>query len=160
MAISDIINSLSGQDASAAATVSLQDSAYHVKIGEVELGIREISDPDTSKPNPLEIRYTQEMEIVVHKTVGQKPLTQCTIPDGLWEVLIKFNTLKGTDGDLSDTLTKIKGFTAGPRKLYTALFPEGLCSYIKKKEIIQTKGAKDYYHSIELSLIEANGGDD
>ena len=73
--------------------------------------------------------------------------------------MIKFVTLKGTDGGLSETLTRIKGFTAGPRKLYTALFPEGLCSYIKKKEIVQSKGAKDYYHTVELTLIEANGGD-
>ena len=142
MAISEIINSLANPGASA--TVSLQDSAYHVKIGdqEIELGVRDTNDPDTSRPNPIEIRYTQEFKIVIHETVGQKPLTQCTIPDGLWEVMIKFVTLKGTDGGLSETLTKIKGFTAGPRKLYTALFPEGLCSYIRKKEIVQTKGAK------------------
>lgn len=159
MAISEIINSLANQAVSA--TVSLQDSAYHVKIGdqEIELGVRDSNDPDTSRPNPIEIRYTQEFKIVIHETVGQKPLTQCTIPDGLWEVMIKFVTLKGTDGGLSETLTRIKGFTAGPRKLYTALFPEGLCSYIKKKEIVQSKGAKDYYHTVELTLIEANGGD-
>lgn len=165
MSISEIFESIAadmgGNDLGAAATVSLADSAYHVKIGdaEIELGIRDPSDPDASRPNPMEIRYTQEMEIIVHKTVGQKPLTQCTIPEGLWEVMIKFVTLKGTDGDLSENLKKIKGFTAGPRKLFTALFPEGLCSYIKRKEIVQTKGAKDWYHTVELTLIEANAGD-
>ena len=74
--------------------------------------------------------------------------------------MIKFVTLKGTDGDLSENLKKIKAFTAGPRKLFTALFPEGLCSYIKRKEIVQAKGAKDWYHTVELTLLEANGGDD
>jgi len=96
----------------------------------------------------------QEFEIVVYKTVGQKPLTQCTIPEGLWEVIVKFNTLKGSDDDLSENLKTIKKFTAGPRKLYTALFPEGLCSYIKRKEIVQVKGTKDWYHTVELTLIE------
>ena len=159
MAISDIINSLSGQGASA--TVSLQDSAYHVKIGDsdIELGVRDNNYPATSRPNPIEIRYMQEFEIIVHKTVGQKPLTQCTIPEGLWEVIVKFNTLKGSDDDLSENLKTIKKFTAGPRKLYTALFPEGLCSYIKRKDIVQVKGTKDWYHTVELTLIEANGGD-
>ncbi len=157
MTISDIINAMSRTEARA--VVSLQDKAYHVKIHGVELGIRDYGDNDTSKPNPLEIRYTQEFEIIIHKTVGQKPLTQCTIPDGLWEVIIKFITLKGTDDGLSETLQTLKSLTAGPRKLYTALFPEGLCTYIRKKEIVQTKGAKDWYHTVEITLIEANGGD-
>jgi hypothetical protein len=69
--------------------------------------------------------------------------------------MIKFVTLKGTNGGLFETLTRIKGFSAGPSKL----FPEGLCSYIKKKEIVQSKDTKDYYHTVELTLIEANGGD-
>jgi hypothetical protein len=86
MSLSDIIASVTGEQASA--TVSIQDSAYHVKIGDsVELGIRDFTDPDTGRPNPGEIRYTQEFEIVIHKTVGQKPLTQCTIPVGLWETV-------------------------------------------------------------------------
>jgi hypothetical protein len=56
MAISEIINSLANQASSA--IVSLQDSAYHVKIGdqEIELGIRDSSEPDTSRLNPIEIR--------------------------------------------------------------------------------------------------------
>jgi len=157
MSISEIISSMTSTGARA--KVSLQDSAYHVNIHGIELGIRDQDDPDASKPNPMEIRYTQEFEIVVHKTVGQKPLTQCTIPDGLWEVLIKFITLKGTDDGLSESLLAIKGLTAGPRKIYTALFPEGLCTYIRKKEIVQTKGSKDWYHTAEITLIEANGGD-
>lgn len=158
MSISDILNSVSGE--SATATVSIQDSAFHVKIGDsIELGVRDFTDPDTSKPNPEEIRYTQEFEIIVHKTVGQKPLTQCTIPIGLWEVMLKFNSLKGTDGDIAENLKAVKGLSSGPRKLYTALFPDGLCSYIKRKEIIQVKGSADWYHSCEISFIEANGGD-
>lgn len=118
-----------------------------------------MDDPDTSQPNPLEIRYTQEFEVVVHKTVGQKPITQCTIPDGLWNIIVKFNALKGSDGGLSEALKDIKGLTAGPRKFYSALFDSGLCTYILKKEIVQAKGAKDWYHTVELTLIESNGGD-
>jgi hypothetical protein len=136
------------------------DSAFHVKIGEVELGIRNQEDPDSSQPNPIEIRWSQEMEIVIHKTVGQKPLTQCTIPVGLWLLQLKFNTLKGTDGDINETLTSIRDMDAGPRRVYDALFKDGKCMYLQKKEIIQPKGIKDYYHSVELSLIEANGGSD
>lgn len=157
MAISEIINSVVGT--SAAATVSIQDSAFHVKIGPVELGIKDFSDPDTGQPNPAEIRYTQEFEIIVHKTVGRKPLTQCTIPVGLWEVNLKFNTLKGSDGDLSEKLKSIKIMPAGPRKLYTAFFPEGLCTYFRRKEIVQQAGSSDWYHTVELQMIEANAGD-
>jgi hypothetical protein len=72
---------------------------------------------------------------------------------------MKFNTLKGTDDGLSKVLTDVKGLQAGPRKLYTALFPEGLCTYITKKEIVQNKSAKDWYHSVELTFLEARGGD-
>lgn len=137
----------------------MADTAYHVKIHGIELGVRDLDDPDISQPNPLEIRYTQEFEVVIHKTVGQKPITQCTIPDGLWGVIIKFNVLKGTDGGLSEVLKKVRNLTAGPRKLYTALFDDGLCTYILKKEITQSKGAKDWYHTVELTLLEANSGD-
>lgn len=152
MGISDIARTIG-------TTISMRDSAFHVKVHGIELGTREPHEPDNSQPNPIEIKYTQNFEIVIHKTVGQKPLTQCTIPDGLWEVLIKFNTLRGADGDLSEALKTIRDLTAGPRKLYTALFPEGLCTYIQKKEITQSKGSEDYYHTVELTLIEANGGD-
>jgi hypothetical protein len=157
MGISDIIASVTGSAASA--IVSIQDSAFHVKIHGIELGIRDQDDPDTSLPNPLEIRYSQEMEIVIHKTVGQKPLTQCTIPEGLWDVEIKAVFLKGSDGGLQQALQDLRDLTAGPRKIFTALFPGGLCTYLKKKEIVQTKGTKDWYHTGTFSFIEANGGD-
>ena len=142
----------------------MADTAFHVEIHGIELGVRDLDDPDTSQPNPLEIRYTQEFEVVIHKTVGQKPITQCTIPDGLWNIMIKFNVLKGPDGGLSNVLTKIRDLPAGPKKFFSALFPGkgksgGLCTYILKKEITQSKGAKDWYHTIELPLVEANGGD-
>lgn len=159
MSVSDIfreaVNSVS---VGAMANVSLTDSAFHVKIHGIELGVRDMNDPDISQPNPLEIRYSQEFEIVVHKTVGFKPKTQCTIPEGLWSILVKFNTLKGTDGDLSESLEKIRDLPAGPKHFFSALFPGGLCTYIQKKEIVQTKGAKDWYHSVELTLIENNSG--
>ena len=157
MSVSDILRNLGSEKM--AATISLVDSAFHVKIHGIELGVRDMNDPDISQPNPLEIRYSQEMEIVVHKTVGRRPKTQCTIPDGLWTVLVKFVTLKGTDGHLSKVLTDIKDLNAGPGRVETALFGSpGVCMYLQKKEIVQTKGAKDWYHSVELSLIEANSG--
>ena len=165
--VSEIVRSIGlNQSVSegAIATVSIADSAYHVEIHGIELGVRDLNNPDVSQPNPLEIRYTQEFEVVIHKTVGQKPITQCTIPDGLWNIIVKFNTLKGTDGGLSEVLTKIRDLPAGPKKFFSALFPGkgksgGLCTYIIKKEITQSKGAKDWYHTIELTLVEANGGD-
>lgn len=147
------------QETLAQGKVIIYDQAMHVKIHGIELGVRDIADPDASKPNPIEIRYTQEFEVVVHKTVGQKPITQCTIPKGLWQITLKFNTLKGPDGELSETLKAIKQLDAGPGRLYTALFPEGLCTYIVRKEIVQPAGAKDYFHTVELTLLEANGGD-
>jgi hypothetical protein len=159
ISISEIVRSLGSVSEGAVATVSIADSAFHVKIHGIELGVRDMDDPDTSQPNPLEIRYTQEFEVVVHKTVGQKPITQCTIPDGLWNIIVKFNVLKGSDGGMSEALKDIKGLTAGPRKFYSALFDSGLCTYITKKEIVQAKGAKDWYHTCEITLLEANGGD-
>ncbi len=158
ISISEIVRSLGSVSEGAAVKVSLADSAFHVKIHGIELGVREMDDPDTSQPNPLEIRYSQEFEIVVHKTVGTKPKTQCTIPDGLWSIIVKYNSLKGTEGDISEKLKSIRDLTAGPRKFYSALFPEGLCTYIQKKEIVQVKGAKDWYHSVELTLLENNSG--
>lgn len=142
--------------ATAQVTINNQDKAFHVKLHGIELGISNISDPDASQPNPQEIRYTQEFKIVIHETPGQKPITQCTIPEGLWKVSLKFNVLKGANNTLSSVLTSIRDLTAGPRKIYTALFPEGLCTYIERKEIVQTKGADDWYHTVEVSLVEAN----
>jgi hypothetical protein len=156
MSLSDIIDLI--KDEKATATVSIQDLAYHVKVHGNELGIKDQNDPDIGQPNPTEIRYTQEMEIVIHKTVGQKPLTQCTIPEGLWEVVMKITFLKGSDGGLSQKLKNIRDLKAGPNKIYTALFDTGLCTYLRRKEIVQTKGTKDWYHTCELSFIEANGG--
>jgi len=159
ISISEIVRSLGSVSEGAIAVVSMADTAFHVKIHGIELGVRDMDDPDTSKLNPIEIRYTQEFEVVVHKTVGQKPITQCTIPDGLWNIMIKFRALKGPDGGLSEVLTQIRDLPAGPKKLYTMLFDGGLCTYILKKEIVQTKGTDDWYHSCEITLIEANGGD-
>lgn len=144
--------------------LSITSKAFPVEIHGVKLGVRDIDDPDTSQPNPIEIRYTQEFEIITHKTVGQKPLTQCTIPDGLWNITIKFNVLKGSgdksaDADISKTLSDIKALKAGPGLLKTALFKEGLCTYITRKEIVQSEGADDWLHSVTLELIEANSGD-
>ena len=146
------------------AVVSIADSAFHVEIHGIGLGVRDMDDPDTSRPNPIEIRYTQEFEVVVHKTVGTKPLTQCLCPDGLWNIIVKFNTLKGSNDGLSEALTKIRDLSAGPKKFFSALFPGkdksgGLCTYILKKEITQVKGSKDWYHQVEITLLEANGGD-
>lgn len=148
--------SLDQQVASATIAISNNDKAFHVKLHGIELGIRDLSDPDISKANPTEIRYSQEFKIVIHETPGQKPITQCTIPDGIWKITVKLTGLKGSDGDLSTVLTGIRDLTAGPRKLYTALFPEGLCTYIERKEIVQSKGADDWFHTIEVSLVEAN----
>lgn len=159
MSIADIVKDVGGRLPS-----GIFGKAFHVVLREngktvLKLGVREPHNPDTGQPNPTEIRYTQEFEIVVHKTVGQKPVTQCTIPDGLWNITMKFNTLKGTDGGLSNVLTDLKEFRAGPRKLFTALFPEGICTYIQKKEIVQTKGADDWHHTTEVSFVEANSGE-
>jgi hypothetical protein len=139
------------------AQVSLVDRAKHVKIHGIELGIRNYSDPDLSQPNP-EMEWTQEFEIIVHKTVGQKPLTQCTIPDGLWNLVMKFETLKGTDGGISEVLQKVRDLDAGPGRVESALFNSGLCMYLQKKIIKQPKGSKDFFHTIELTFIEANSG--
>ncbi len=157
MSLSDIMNSVRdmANQAEVKAVISLQDMAKHVKIGSVELGIRNASDPDLSQPNP-EITWTQEFEIVIHKTVGQKPLTQCTIPNGIWNLALKFNTLKGTDGGISDVLVAIRDMLAGPHRVEDALFNEGKCMFIQKKTITQPKGTKDFYHTVELQLIEAN----
>ena len=159
MSVSEIFrDALKSVSEGAAVNISLADSAFHVKIHDIELGVRDMNDPDISQPNPLEIRYSQEFEIVVHKTVGFKPKTQCTIPEGLWSIMVKFNTLKGTDDNLSANLEKIRDLPAGPKHFFSALFPGGLCTYIQKKEIVQMKGAKDWYHSVELTLIENNSG--
>lgn len=142
-----------------AGNISLADKAFQVEIHGLKLGERELEgDPDTSRKNPDEIRYTQEFEIVIHKTVGQKPLTQCTIPDGLWNILVKLTFLKGTDGGLQENLKALVGLPAGPKKFFSALFPSGICTYIQRKEIVQTKGTDDWYHTAEITLIEANGG--
>ena len=160
MGLSEIVK-LAAEDSTAdsePAKVSMQDSAKHVTIHGIELGLKSVGDLDTSQPNPIELQYSWESEIVVHKTVGQKPITQCTIPEGLWSLVVRFNTLKGPEGGLSDVLTKVKELKAGPGMVSTALFNEGICMYLQKKHITQTKGTKDYYHTVELTLIEANDG--
>ena len=167
ISISEIVRSIGingSVSEGAIAVVSMADTAFHVEIHGIELGVRDLNDPDTSQPNPLEIRYTQEFEVVIHKTVGQKPITQCVVPDGLWNIIVKFNTLKGSNGGLSEVLTEIRDLSAGPKKFFSALFPGkdksgGLCTYIVKKEITQVKGSKDWYHQVEITLLEANGGD-
>ena len=154
ISLKDILNI---SDPSYQAQVSLVDRAKHVKIHGIELGIRDYSDPDLSQPNP-EMEWTQEFEIIVHKTVGQKPLTQCTIPDGLWNLVMKFETLKGTDGGISEVLQKVRDLDAGPGRVECTLHNSGLCMYLQKKIIKQPKGSKDFFHTVELTFIEANSG--
>jgi len=137
--------------------IGLKGAWKHVKIGSVELGIKRTDDPDLSQPNP-EIEWSWEAEVVVHKTIGQKPISVCTIPDGLWYLALKFTTLKGTDGGINEQLKAIRDMDAGPRGVEDILFNEGKCMFLVKKLIRQPKGSKDYYHTVELNFVESNPG--
>jgi len=140
----------------------LSDDVVKVKIHGIELGNRDHENPDRGQPNPIEIRWTQEMEVVVHKTVGHKPLTQCTIPDGLWKCEIKFNTLaKDPDSaEISEVLEKVRDLKAGPGLVIDSLMNSigGKCMYLVRKTITQRAGTKDWYHTVELEFLEANDG--
>lgn len=142
------------------AVLNMTHLAKKVKIGDVQLGEIDYDNPDLSQPNPIEIRWSQEFEIVPHKVVGRKPITQCTVPIGLWQCQVRFNTLAGSTENhkISETLLTIREWDAGPRKIWDSLWNDGKCMYLQKKEITQKAGAKDWYHQVNLDFIEANDG--
>jgi len=143
------------------------DESYkRVKIGPVELGIRDFSNPDFSKPNPSEIKWWRENNVVEHPVVGHKPLTQCTEPDTLWHCSIRLSTLADQDtatSHFSENLKKLAKMNAGPWMVEDSFTTHGLeagrlCMYLKKPEFTQKAGTKDWYRIVDLQLVEANDG--
>lgn len=131
--------------------ISVKDSWRKVKIGpNVELGVRREDDLDTSKPNPLSITWTQENVIVVHKRIGMKPLTQCTIPEGLWYCDMELDAL---DNEM-EVLDPIRKMKAGPWMIKTSFMD--LCMFIESKAVTQKAGTKDWLQNLKLKFIEAN----
>lgn len=124
----------------------------HVKIGDIELGVRQEQAPDTSKPNPTEIVWKQDFVIVKQKITGMKPLTQCTEPDGLWYCDITFTTLDNRD----EVLQKVVDMNAGPWRIETYLMTK--CMFIESKVITQVNSTKDWYQKVQLGLCECNTG--
>jgi len=133
------------------------DRGFPVKIGSIQLGVRDWGDPDASKPNPVYIEFTRENVVVEHKTPGQTPLTELTIPLGLRKLLLRFNCLKGPDGDISENLRIVSNMPAGPYLVKEVLY-KGVCMYYINMRIVQTDKTDDWYHTVELSFIEANDG--
>ncbi len=123
-----------------------------VRIGDVWLGERRETAPDTSKPNPESIDWSQEFLIIEHKRVGMKPLTQCIEVEALWVLDITFNTL---DND-EEVLKPIINMKAGPHWIRTAY--HDVCMYLVNKKIQQVKGTKDWYQKVILHFKEANDG--
>lgn len=131
----------------------------------IVLGVRNATNPDYSKPNPVEINWWQEFTIVEHHVVGNKPLTQCTEPEALWKCSIKLHTLASEDpatSHASKTLKSIYKMNAGPYwiedSLTTHAGPGRICMYLEKKEIPQKAGTKDWFREITLQFKQANDG--
>lgn len=160
IALLDVLRESDDDTVNLRTVLSMSHLAKKVRIGDVALGEINYANPDLGQPNPTSITWTQEFEIVVHKIVGQKPLTQCTIPVGLWNCRITFNTLALSleTHKISTVLKTVRDWNAGPRKIWDSLWNEGKCMYLQKKEISQKAGSKDWYHSVTLDFIESNDG--
>lgn len=143
-----------------------EGGAKRVKIGSVVLGIRDFANPDWSQPNPNEIKWWRDFNVVEHHVVGHKPLTQCTEPEALWHCSIRLVTLADQDTSLSHLSKKLQilaGMNAGPwwiEDSFTTHGPMGgkLCMYMKRPEFTQKAGTKDWYRVVDLQFVEANDG--
>ncbi len=131
-----------------------RDRAFHVRIGSIELGMRQEDDPDTSRPNPSLIEWTQEFDIAEQHTTGSKPVTILTGPDPLWRCTMEFNTLNNKP----EVLTPILDMDAGPRRIVD--YDHDHCMLLKKKKFVQRKGTDDWYRSLILEFVENNPGVD
>lgn len=137
---------------SIAASAAQRHNFKRVKIGAVQLGIYNEGDPDKSKPNPRSIVWSQEFEIIEHKIVGMKPLTQCLEDEALWKCDMEFTTLDNKP----EVQDKVIAWKAGPYNVETAV--KSVCMYIESKTITQEKGTDDYYQVVHIKLKEANDG--
>lgn len=131
-----------------------RDRQFHVKIGSIELGVRRDDDPDTSKPNPSLIEWTQEPEIAIQKVTGGRPVTILTEPIGLWYCTMEFNTLNNKP----EVLQVLLDMHAGPRRIVD--YDHDVCMLLKKKKFVQRKGTDDWYRSLTLEFVENNPGVD
>jgi hypothetical protein len=126
------------------------DNYQHVYIGSIELGVRNETDPDKSKPNPSNIKWHQVFTIVEQKRVGLKPITQCTVPVALWTCAMELSTLDNQ----AEVLDQIIAMNAGPHRIRSHAHDH--CMFLEEKDEVQVQGTKDFYRKIVLNFKEAN----
>lgn len=132
--------------------IDAKDGYKKVKIGSIELGERRDDAPDTSKPNPTSIEWTQEFVIAEKAVVGEKPVTILTVPETIWKCTMEFSTLDNRP----EVLQPVIELNGGPYWVEDYLLQK--CMLLKKKGIKRKKGTKDWYNVVVLEFWENNPG--
>ena len=116
-----------------------------VTIGDVILGDA-VGKYKEGESNPQSITYSMDYGIVKHECVG-KPKTQCTQPEGLWELDLTFTTVE------NETKNRLLLLNAGPYMVSTDLIYKSM--YIRRKRAVQDPGDPNVF-KWDISLIEEN----
>lgn len=124
----------------------------HIFIGDIELGVRRDDAPDTSKPNPTSMSWSQKFKIVPKDVMGEKPVTICTCPKALWTCTMEFSTLDNRP----EVLQPVIDMDAGPHYIRDVIHDR--CMLLDSKTIDRVKASKDYYHVVKLVFTENNPG--
>lgn len=120
-----------------------------LKLGsDLKLGTQVATNPDDSQPNPQSISWHRANEVPEKPVMGDKPMTQCTIPNGLWYLTVKFNTLTHS------VLQQVESMDAGPYVVKT--FFKKCCMYLIDVKVDQGYGAKDPKQQVTMQLKEAH----
>jgi len=127
---------------------SKDEQPKRVRIGPLILGVRNLKDPDKGAPNPTRIRWRQGNVVNEYETPGDRPKTECTIDDGLWNLTVEFNTQQKIYLDV------VRNMKAGPYMVET--YFNTCCMRIIDKTVDQVKGTKDRNQTVTLVLKEAN----
>lgn len=128
-------------------TIDSYGDPFQVEIGSIKLGIRSMGNPDQSRTNPIEIKWSQENKVEEQDTPGDRPKTECTISNGLYYCTISFATKQ------KDLLEQVEKMKAGPHVVKT--YFKTACMYLMKKDVTQPKGMKDPKQNVVLNLKEA-----
>jgi hypothetical protein len=139
--------------------ISERGDALKVEIGPLKLGGDRIFgspeglgmngiNPDDGQPNPQSISWHRANVVPEKPVVGDKPMTQCTIPNGLWYLTIKFNTLT------HPILQQVESMDAGPYLVKT--FFKKCCMFLIDLRVDQGYGAKDPKQQVTMQLMEAH----
>lgn len=114
-----------------------------VLIGDITLGAK-----PRGQPTPILVEWRKKQVIAQGDTPPDKPKTQLTIKNGLWECTMRFSVTTDTVKQALETLD------GGPHWIETDFHDELM--YLDEMTVTQEEGHKEVYQKAMLRFVEVN----